>query len=104
MPAAALFAAHRAFIAAASWARRSGDRLSFRFTFAGELRRRLLVAFAGDFAIGNCAFVGADFEALADRPSTAAALVADFLLAFCALAFSISASFRFHLASFAGPS
>ena len=36
--AAALFAAHRAFIVAASWARRSGVRLSFRFALAATLR------------------------------------------------------------------
>src|SRR5260370_24915060 len=44
-PAAALLAAHRAFIAAASCARRSGVRLSFLFTFLATLRSSMAADF-----------------------------------------------------------
>jgi hypothetical protein len=70
----ALLAAHLAFIAAESCARRSGERFSFFFAF---------LTVAGCFARA--------------RP-------ADFLLAFIAFAASAASSFRFSFASFFGPS
>jgi hypothetical protein len=67
-------AAHRALIAAANCARRSGERFSFLFGF----------------------FVALGFFALARA--------ADFLAAFNAFADSASCSLRFNFASFCGPS
>src|SRR5215472_16105494 len=67
---AALLAAHLAFIAAASCARRSGERFSFLFTF-------LTVGF------------------LASAISAAAARAADFLAALNAFAASAASSLRF---------
>jgi hypothetical protein len=72
-PSAALLAAHRAFIAAASCARRSGERFNF---FLGFL------ALLGLF------------------PADAVARAADFLAAFNAFAVSACCSLRFSLASF----
>src|SRR5206468_8343770 len=73
-PSAVLFAAHLALIAAASCARRSGERFSFFFGF----------------------FVRLGFFALARA--------ADFLAAFNAFADSASCSLRLNFASFCGPS
>ena len=80
---AALLAAHLAFIAAASWARRSGERLSFFLVFLGLL----------------------GFFAAVDREDlVAVARAADFLLAFIAFAASVACNFCFSFASFFGPS
>ncbi len=87
---AALLAAHRALIAAASCSRRSGERLSFLFTFLGA---GALAGFARDLAV-ELRFV----------LRAAAARAIDFFLAFAALAFAKAASFPFSLASFFGPS
>ena len=78
---AALLAAHLAFIAAESCARRSGERLSFFFAFLTLL-----------------GFV-APVEDLA-----AVARAADFLAAFIAFADSAACRFCFSLASFLEPS
>jgi hypothetical protein len=84
---AALFAAHLAFIAAASCARRSGERLSFLLGFLALPRFLVPVVCAGDFlSVG------------------AVARAADFLAAFSAFAASACWSFCFSLASFFGPS
>ena len=72
-PSAARFAAHLAFIAAESCARRSGERFNFLFAF---------------FTLGF--FVSAD----------AVARAADFLAAFNALAVSDSCNLRLNLPSF----
>src|SRR5207249_3086773 len=79
--AAALLAAHRAFIAAASCARRSGVRLSLLFTFLAALG--LLTA------------------AVCIR--TLPARTADFLCFLAALAATAASSFCFSLASFFAP-
>src|SRR5262249_12915701 len=76
---AALLAAHLAFIAAESCARRSGERFSFLF-----------------------ALLAAGF--LASAISAAAARAADFLAAFKVFAASAASSLRFRLANFCGPS
>ena len=73
--AAARLAAHRALIASASWARRSGERLSVLFTLVRLAARR----------------------AAAARP-------ASFLFAAASFAFTSASSLRFNLASFLGPS
>ena len=72
---AALLAAQRARTASASWARRSGERLSVLFT---------LVRVAARLA--------------------AASRAASFLFAVASFAFTSVSSFRFNLASFLGPS
>ena len=77
---AALLAAHRALMAAASCSRRSGERLSFLFTFLGA---GALAGFARAFAVE---------------------LRFDFFFAFAAFAVTKAASFPFSLASFFGPS
>jgi hypothetical protein len=88
---AALLAAHRALIAAASCSRRSGERLSFLFFFFGT---PAFSALAGlDFAVERRFFLRA-----------AAAWAIDFLFAFAAFACTTASSFRFSLASFFGPS
>src|SRR6478672_12120202 len=89
---AALLAAHRALIAAASCSRRSGERLSFLFTFLGA-DPCAPAGFTCDFAV----------ELRFSLPAPAARAV-DFFLAFAALAFTKAASFPFSLASFFGPS
>ena len=76
---AALLAAHLAFIAAASCARRSGERFSFFF-----------------------AFLAASFFASATR--AAAERAADFLQAFNAFTACAASRLRFSSASFCGPS
>src|SRR5262249_34503268 len=76
---AALLAAHLAFIAAESCARRSGERFSFLF-----------------------ALLAAVF--LASTIRAAAVRAADFLAAFNAFAASAASSLRFRLANFCGPS
>ena len=73
--AAARLAAHRALIASASWARRSGERLSVLFFLPRFAARR-----------------------------AAAARAAAFLFAAASFAFISASSFRFNLASFLGPS
>ena len=80
-------AAHRAFIAAASCARRSGERFSFLLGFFAP---------AGFFApvAGSVDFF----------PAEAVARAADFLAAFNALADCASCNLRLSLASFWGPS
>lgn len=70
-------------MAAASCARRSGERFSFLFAFFARL---------GFFALGVCA------------ERTAVARAADFLAAFNAFAASSRCNFCFSLASFLGPS
>ena len=90
---AALLAAHRAFIAAASCSRRSGERLSFLFTFLGATALFAAAGFACDFAVELPFFLRA-----------AAARAVDFFFAFAALAFTKAASLPFSLASFFGPS
>src|SRR6267143_2825256 len=92
VPVAALFAAHRALIAAASCSRRSGERLSFLFTFLGT-DPCPPAGFICDFAVELRFFL----------PATAARAI-DFLFAFAALALTKDASFTFNLASFFGPS
>ena len=86
-PWAARFAAHLAFIVAASCARRSGDRFSFLFAF---------FALLGFFVSTVCAenFLPADLVARA----------ADFLAAFNACADSACCNLRLSFASFCGPS
>src|SRR6266542_3647536 len=93
---ATLLAAHLAFIAAASCARRSGERLSFRFAFLTRL---------DFFAPVGCAedFFSTDGEGLGARRA-AAARAADFLAAFIAFAASAACSFCLSLANFFGPS
>src|SRR5437762_11224898 len=80
---AALLAAHQAFIAAASCARRSGERLSFLFA---------LLAAPGFLASPVCDgdFFSIDVED-SPAPRAARARAADFLLAF--IAFAASAAF-----------
>jgi hypothetical protein len=90
---AALLAAHRALIAAASCSRRSGERLSFLFTFMGALDLFAAAGFPCDFAGVLRFFLPA-----------AAARAVDFFFAFAALAVTKAASFPFSLASFFGPS
>src|SRR5207253_9538813 len=87
---AALLAAHRALMAAASCSRRSGERLSFLFTFLGA---GALACFARDFVVELRFFLRAT-----------AARAIDFFFAFAALAVTKAASFPFSLASFFGPS
>src|SRR5439155_16046413 len=89
---AALLAAHRALIASASCSRRSGERLSFLFTFLGA-DPCVPAGFTCDFAVELRFFL----------PATAARAV-DFFFAFAALALAKAASFPFSLASFFGPS
>src|SRR5207248_5511285 len=89
---AALFAAHRALIAAASCSRRSGERLSFLFTFLGA-DACTPAGFTCDFAV----------ELRFSLPARAARAI-DFFFAFAALALTKAASFPFSLASFFGPS
>ncbi len=81
-------AAHLAFIAAASCARRSGERFNFLFAFLTGRRFFALVVGVEDLAAGRAA----------------AARVADFLAAFNVFADSDAFSFSFSLASFFGPS
>ena len=90
---AARLAAHRAFIAAASCARRSGERLSFLFAF---LAFRLFVpaGFVGGCVVKPPSFFWVGAEDLAVRRASRAR-AADFVTA---------SSFRFSLASFFGPS
>jgi len=82
---AARLAAHLAFIAAASCARRSGERLSFFFSF---------LTAAGFFGSAR----------LEDLAAARAARAADFLAAFSFFAVSAACSLCFSLASFFGPS
>ena len=86
--AAALLAAHRAFIAAASWARRSGERLSFLFT--------------GGFAVTRPFFSWVCAEPLILRRARPAR-AADFLLALPPAAVVAAPSFCFSLANFVAP-
>src|SRR5881392_3452043 len=88
---AALLAAHRALIAAASCSRRSGERLSFLFAFLGA-DPCAPGGFTCDFAVELGSF------------SRAPAARVDFFFAFAALALTKAASFPFSLASFFGPS
>ena len=81
-------AAHLAFIAAASCARRSGERFNFLFAFLTGRRFFALVVGVEDLAAGRAAV----------------ARVADFLAAFNVFADSDAFSFSFSLASFFGPS
>ena len=83
LPAAALFASHRAFIVAESCARRSGERFSFLFGFLAALAFSARIVGSGDFF-----------------PADAVARAADFLAAFNAFADSL----RLKPASFSGPS
>ena len=86
-PAAARFAAHLAFIAAESCARRSGERFSFLFAFVAMLGSFASVAGSRDFF-----------------PADAVARAADFRAAFNAFADSACCNLRLSLASFCGPS
>lgn len=95
--ATALLAAHRAFIAAESCARRSGERLSFRFTFLAAPRAFSSAGF------GLEVFVWFGGDALTARRGLAARTAAS-LLALAAFAATAASSFRFSLASFLGPS
>jgi hypothetical protein len=87
LPAAALFASHRALIVDESCARRSGERFSFLFGFLAALAFSAPIVDSGDFF-----------------PPDAAARAADFLAAFNAFADSACCSLRLMLASFSGPS
>jgi hypothetical protein len=82
-PSAARFAAHLAFIAAASCARRSGERFNFLFAFFALLGFFVSAVCPGDFF-----------------PVSAVARAADFLAAFKAFADSDSCNLRLSLASF----
>jgi len=86
LPAAALFASHRALIVDESCARRSGERFSFLFGFLAALAFSAPIVDSGDFF-----------------PPDAAARAADFLAAFNAFADSACCSLRLKLASFSGP-
>src|SRR6266540_4074073 len=86
---------HLAFIAAASCARRSGERFNFLFAFLTE------AGFFAAFCAGD--FFPIDAEGLA-AGRAAAARAADFLAAFIAFAASAAWSFCFSLASLCGPS
>src|ERR1700682_5567018 len=94
--AAALLAAHRAFIAAASCARRSGERLSFLFTFLAALRLFVPAVLTGGWAVTPPFSFGIGVKDLAlSRASGARA--ATFLRAFIAFVFVIASSLRFSL-------
>src|SRR5439155_14043875 len=86
-PSATLFAAHLAFIAAESCARRSGERFSFFLAFLASLGFFAPVVASGEFF-----------------PTDAVARAADFLAAFNAFAVSACCSLRRKLASFSEPS
>src|SRR5439155_9263356 len=85
------FCGPSALIAAASCSRRSGERLSFLFTFLGA-DPCAPGGFTCDFAVELGSF------------SRAPAARVDFFFAFAALALTKAASFPFSLASFFGPS
>ena len=99
--AAALFAAHRAFIAAASCARRSGVRLSFLFTFLAALG---LLTAASRVWVGvkRRFFFSVRPEVLA-LSRVLLARAADFLFFLAMPAFVTASSFCFSLASFFAP-
>jgi len=92
---AALLAAHLAFMAAASCARRSGEILSLRFAFLAVPGFFALAVGAGDFFLTDDGLV-------AGRAAVARA--ADFLAAFIFFAASAACSFCLSLVSFFGPS
>jgi hypothetical protein len=100
--AAAFFAAHRAFIAAASCARRSGERLSFLFTVLAARGVFALADITGASAVTRLFFfwVCAELFILRRAPPERAA---DFLLVLPAAAVAAASSFCFSLASFFAP-
>ncbi len=100
--AAAFLAAHRAFIVAASCARRSGERLSFLFTVLAARRVFAVADFTGAFAVTRLFFFWVCAEPLILR-RVPPARAADFLLILRAAAVAAALSFCFSLASFVAP-
>jgi hypothetical protein len=99
VPAAALLAAHLALIAAASWARRSGVRLSFLFApLAAPDRFAVAAGFTPAFDGRRSLFLSTDAEAL---PALLAP--ADLLVGLAAVRVSAAPSFCFSLASLFSP-
>ena len=89
-------------MAAASCARRSGERLSFLFAFF-PVRLFGPVRFTAGFAVKPSAFFWIGVKDFAVSRALAAR-AANFLLAFIAFAFVSASSLRLSLASFSGPS
>src|SRR5260370_21168388 len=101
--AAALLAAHLAFIAAASCARRSGVRLSFLFTFFAPLGLSTAAGCVRAIGAKRRSSLWIRSEALTVLPALPAR-AADFFFFFAAPVVAAASSFCFSLASFVGPS